>query len=157
MGKSEAVENVNSLARVFQSVIDLSRSLGEVASIEQAMHEASDRAVKARKEADTAQKKLDAIQARAAQEEQGLIAMREAVTAYCAGTKNEADVAAAAAKKTCSTLIREAELKATKKITDAESKAALINEEIAGRSQELLDITARIERARAKMAELLGA
>lgn len=153
---NEAVENVKSLSRTFQSVIDLANALGDVQSIEQAISESNMRLVKAKKEADW----LAATNENAKNDATKLLSDAEfKANEILTSAKQEADA------------LKESSLEYSKKhqangkvmeeksrIIQAEIDAKLLamDESIKVKEQELSDLTAKIDRAKAKMAEMLG-
>ena len=154
---NEAIEAVRNQARVFQAVIDLAESLGEVQNVEQAIAEANVRLTKLRRETDVAQTELSDAKAKAKQ----IVATAESKASK---TITDAEISAAAIKRDLSVHVSEQNAFIDNKYeamyamtSDSEAKAQAMNAEIAGKSKELEDIEAKIARATAKMKELLGA
>ena len=153
----DAVEQVKSLARVFHSVIDLAEVLGEVASVEQATGEAKVFLVRAQAEVAAERERLADLKMQSAltiehaeQRARNLSAKADACVANAE--------AAALALREATTKTCDAEIGKAREATAAASHAvAELTAQAQHKSRELADIEAKINRAKAKMAELLGA
>lgn len=153
---SEAIENVRSLSRVFQSVIDLADALGNVANVEQAINETHARLSQARAELTHAQAERDAARAEAADLRSQA---REKVKIAAA----DAEQRLADAEQRAAQLLADARSSIEAEQKAADEKLAAKNAELrdcmaqtAEATQALADLEARITRAKAKMAEMLG-
>lgn len=154
---NEAIEKVKSLAHVFQSVIDLAAALGEATNIDQVVGESRVALTRVQAEVKAAQDALAMIRttsaetvAKAREEADSILA---AMTHEVEGmrAKEQQALASATAKET------EANAYAQRVREAADAQVASITSGVAAKQQELADLTARIERARIKMSEMLGA
>jgi chromosome segregation ATPase len=154
---NQAIEQVRGVARTFQAVIDLSEAVGQLASLEQAVSE--NRAALAKLQAENAAEQARsadlAVQAQATIDEAN--AKAEAVMQ---SAQAHADTLMADAQGRVDILLAGANAEtetAANAVAEAKATLTSIETDIAARSQELADIHAKIERAKAKMAEILGA
>lgn len=152
----EAIENVKGLARTFQSVIDLANALGDVADIDQAISEAQVRLVKAQKAAERgeveAARIIEEAYARRDSAERIASTQMTDATRLCeemtARTQQECDEMLNGAQRTLAAV--------EKSVAAYRENEAALERMITERTRELDDIEAKITRAKAKMAEMLG-
>ena len=152
----KALAEVKGVARTFQAVIDLAAALDNVASVAQAAQEAqarlerilieielqTDMLAKAKAEAGTVeahahQKAHDIVKVAA----EGAAQTTRKADDYMARLKVSADAMAASSARAADA---------------AQIKLEASSKELAARTQDLADVEAKINRVRAKMAEMLG-
>lgn len=153
----EAVENVRSLARVFQSVIDLADALGQHASVEGAIGAANAKLVKVKQEITAAEATLaelkDGAKHTVVSTEARIQAARLEAEVTLSNSQDEAHKLLEATRRECDRARQEVDrhyamvLEQAREHEERRDKAA----------QELADIEAKINRAKSKMAEILGA
>ena len=153
----ETVERVRNFARSFQAVIDLADALEGMASVQQACNEANIELSRLQKQIgmlvttrDKEQDALTIVRADAAQIRDDVNVWR---VAEMANAERDAERVRHDAMQAAASI--EAEIE--HKMSAAMTQLAGINIDIETRGKELNDIEARIARAKAKMAELLGA
>ena len=152
-----AIENVKSLARTFQSVIDLAAALDGVASIEQAARMAEVRVTKARQELAVvndervaAQQAVDAAHAKATQ-----VVSDAEHAARQAHDHAQMSTGAALANTEMACAKREAAAQA--QIDAINAQMAEVNNALAAKQSELREIDTRITKAKDRMAKMLQA
>jgi chromosome segregation ATPase len=154
---NHAVENVRSLARTFQSVIDLADALEGFASVEQAVREANIQLAGKRKQADAA---IDELARATAGIDEAHAHARQIVIDAELGATQACDAANAQVEQ----LLGEARTEADRLLADAAkvSKDAKAAEEAAHArvvkaQNEIADLETRINAAKARMAKMLNA
>lgn len=153
----EAIENVKSLARTFQSVIDLAATLEGLANVEQALAETQSRMHKLADEAARAEAARDVAKGDAAltlehANQVKAIAEQDADRVLNEARK-QADAILATGKLGADNLLAEAR----KQAEELRCAAKDLQDQRDAAAQELADLEAKIERARAKMRDILGA
>lgn len=156
MNYKEAVENVKTLARTYQSVIDLAGALDELASLDQAVNERQNALIK--------------LDAEIADKTSGADSIKDQIN------KNKliADSLLSDAKLQAETIIRESNEQGNKIISeaaeglniakdncrsmikDAEIKANDLNKIITSKTEDLLVLNEKITKAQAKINEMLA-
>jgi len=151
----EAVENVKSLARTFQCVIDLAAALEGMASVEAAANAANARLVQARKALEKAEESRRVI-------EEEVIRVAKTTAEQIEATQRNCDELAAQASARAAGILDGAkaeavrlEAQAKQSVEEAARKVHTFDATIAQRQRELADLDAKINRARAAMAEML--
>lgn len=153
---AQAVDQVRSIQRVFQAVIDLADAAGDAASLQQAANEAANQLAATRAQIGQANAELDAAQAKAGD--------------ILTGAQSTADAIVTDAGEKASRMLLVAQsqaddltAKAIDKLADLNAQIATANETLAGvgndleaRKAELADAQAKLDRIRAKIAELAG-
>jgi len=153
---SQAIENVRSLSRTFQSVIDLADALEGMTSVEQAIREANIALVNAQKEKESIDAELvktkDALskakESLKASEEDAITRAHQILSAAQANASHLEQAAQEQAEEIAANTKRFL-AQSEQELHDVEAKNAVA-------AQELADIEAKITRAKAKMAEILG-
>lgn len=153
---NEAVENVKSLARTFQSVIDLADALGEVANIDNAVNER--KSIIAKLDVEIATRKDEEAAAHNAvllleTKAKTIISEAEVVAAEIR-TKATAEAAEVVAKTDAIAAKTMDNVKAVDK--DLNDKVSAVNALLDGKYAELQEVEAKLEKARASVAKLLG-
>lgn len=154
---NEAIENVKSLARVFQSVIDLADALGDVANVEQTI--AEKRALVSR-----ANTELERANQAAAKATQDAKATAEHANQLIANADEYAQGALAKARTDANSMLDEALKKIELEHASAQEKRTLVFsecQEMEARRNlmqaELRTLQDKIDNAKAAMAKMLGA
>ena len=152
-----AIENVKSLSRTFQSVIDLADALEGMSSIEQAVNDKKNKIVVLDKEITTKIVDRDKITDELQKQNDLLEQIKSDTTTEADKIINEAKEDAARIKDDAHQLAKTALDKSKAQLKQMADTLASTELQKRAVEQELSDLNAKIERARAKMAELLGA
>lgn len=152
----KALSNVKSLARTFQSVIDLADAMTQVASVEQAAREAQARLDGHRKEAEAVQGAIANARAQTAAMMSSAKAEAEKANQATEKARKDAQLEVETARAYAAQIRRDADEQVKTSLDAAEKKLHAINATVNARTQELSDLEARISKAKAKMAEMLG-
>lgn len=153
----EAVENVKNLARVFQSVIDLAAQLEGAQSVEQAVRATNAQLVQMRKEVKVVQAQRDQAAAEATTLLENARVQADQIVADAKGVADKADTLQQAAHADAQRIVALAKTEADAWTKAAREAAEAANKQAEAARHELADMEAKIERARAKMRDILGA